>query len=626
MAPFRFRWGHTRMGALLRALAFFSFRFVRRSFGVAVVLGLVFLAAARASSIQTVVYVDPLLTEACTSYDPVLRVCLVGTNRAYSTLSAAAAAATPGTTVLIRGGTYSEQLAPHKSGLPDASIVFKAYDGEQVHIAAPTGYPAVDLSDCSHLVIDGIQAENCFWLEADNANSNVVQNCVFTHSPATGTTGNVRFVLSDYNRVLNNIIEDGNDNLCFIESDRNLAASDTIILGRHSIFGIRCGNSNVIFGNYFSNPAQHIAEVYDCGVDTDPAPHSFNATKHNVIEWNIFDVATNHYSISGGNGIQYSGQQGIIRRNVFTECNVGLCMQVYSDEALFNTSNRVYNNVFYTNTGPGLGLFAATTNNIYVNNVFLGNQGCINDCAVTTPGQITYRPTFAGGVLLVRNDLFFQTPGQPVLEKEFSDGYTVVQFTNMFPDVAFDTLEEDPLFVDAPGFDFALQPGSPMIDAGVFLTTAADSGSGTNLPVADAGWFRDSFGIEGLAGDLIQLEGQTQPARVMAVNYRNNVLALERPLIWTSGQGVALAFNGAAPDLGAYEFSAVPALSIAVTPGEIHLSWPSTFLGFQLEFVTNLTVSGPLTWVPAPVPVPLSNAWVVTMPLTQSPMFFRLAK
>ncbi len=597
-----------------------------RGLTVFIFFALILSPPARASLVDPVLYVDPLLAAACNSYDPFLRACLTGTNTAFPTLAGAAAAATPGTTVLIRDGAYNEQLVPQKSGRPGAPIIFKAFDSESVSIAPPLGYPAVDLSGRSYIIIDGIHAENCFWLEADNANSNVVQNCVFEHTPATGTTGNVRFVLSDYNRVLNNIMEDGNDNLCFIESDHNLAASNTIILARHSIFGIRCGNSNVVCGNYFSNPAQHIGEVYDCGVDTDPVPHSYDSTKHNVIEWNVFDVTTNHYSVSGGNGLQYAGQQGIIRRNFFMECNVGLGMQVYSDEALFNTSNRVYNNVFYTNIGPGLSLFAATTNNIYVNNIFFGNQGCINDCNVTTPGQIVYRPTFAGNVLLRRNDLLFQTPGQPVFEKEFGAGYTLAQFTNIFPGVAFETSEEDPLFVEAPGFNFLLQSNSPMIDAGAFLTTTTTEGSGTNLPVADAAWFRDSFGIDGLRGDLIQLQGQSQPARIIAIDYPDNILALDRSLTWTAGQGVAPAFNGAAPDLGAYEYSPVRSLSIALSPGEVRLSWPSNVAGCQLEFTTNLDSSSPVTWLPVPFPVLLTNTWEVAVPLAQSPMFFRLAK
>src|SRR5205823_14075752 len=37
------------------------------------------------------------------------------------------------------------------------------------------------------------------------------------------------------------------------------------------------------------------------------------------------------------------------------------------------------------------------------------------------------------------------------------------------------------------------------------------------------------------------------------IDYQLGVLKLERPLSWKDGQGVALAYSGKAPDIGAYE-------------------------------------------------------------------------
>jgi hypothetical protein len=547
---------------------------------------------------------------------------------------AASAAATAGATVLIRGGTYYGQLIPGNSGTPGNYITFMNYGSELVYLAYPgTYYVAIDISGCNYVIIDGLHVEdtNTYWLEADNANYNIVQNCVFKHSPATGTRGNLEFVQSDYNMVLNNDIEDGQDNLTFIESDYNLAQGNTILQARHSIFGIRCGNYDIIRSNYFSNTEQKIGEVYDCGVDTHAVPNSYDDTKHNVIEDNTFALTSTFFATAGGNGIQYGGQQGIIRRNFFYNCNVGLCMQIYADESLYNTSNRVYNNVFYTNIGPGIAVWQGATNNVFLNNILFGNQGCINGCTNVTPGQLVYRGTMVGEDVFENNDFLFQVPGQAVVEEEFDAGFTIAQYTNLNPGVLLNSLEVNPQFVCATDYDFQLQNTSPMIGAGTFLTSVAATGGGTNLPVLDAGYFQDGYGNPGVVGDVIQLQGQTQTACLIQVDYVNNILTLDQPLSWTAAQGVSLPFSGQAPNIGAYQ-CAMPSLNICLVPGAVSLSWPLSFNGYQVQCTTNLAPVSIAGGVPAVGWSVLTNAavqsnqWVVTVSLPIATSFFRLSK
>jgi hypothetical protein len=86
-----------------------------------------------------------------------------------------------------------------------------------------------------------------------------------------------------------------------------------------------------------------------------------------------------------------------------------------------------------------------------------------------------------------------------------------------------------------------------------FLTRTIAGGSGTTLAVEDARYFYDGFGIDGELGDVIQLEGQAQTARVVSIDYDADVLELDGALSWTQGQGVSFFYSGAAPDLGAHE-------------------------------------------------------------------------
>ena len=65
----------------------------------------------------------------------------------------------------------------------------------------------------SYIIIDGLSVADSRWVEAEDAHHIIIRNCTFTNSPASGTTGNVRFISSHYNRIENSVIDDGQDNL-----------------------------------------------------------------------------------------------------------------------------------------------------------------------------------------------------------------------------------------------------------------------------------------------------------------------------------------------------------------------------------------------------------------------------
>jgi hypothetical protein len=147
----------------------------------------------------------------------------------------------------------------------------------------------------------------------------------------------------------------------------------------------------------------------------------------------------------------------------------------------------------------------------------------------------------------------------------------------------------DPLFIDVstpysmatPALpNFVLQSGSPCIDAGAFLTNIiSPAGSGTTFKVDDASYYMDGWGI--IPGDVIQLQGSSQRALITEVDYTSNTITVASGLSWTQNQGVALAYEGSAPDIGAYEFYSAttnpPAITSApsavpVTPTDLQIA------------------------------------------------------
>jgi hypothetical protein len=134
----------------------------------------------------------------------------------------------------------------------------------------------------------------------------------------------------------------------------------------------------------------------------------------------------------------------------------------------------------------------------------------------------------------------------------------------------------DPGFVDLSGTnpdipdlpDLHLKANSTAIDQGIFLTTITSaSGSGTQFQVLDARYFMDGWGIPHVQGDEIQFFGSTQRARISNVNYTTNTITVDKSLSWTQNQGLCLAYQGSAPDLGAYEYVVNVQQSLSLNPG-----------------------------------------------------------
>jgi parallel beta-helix repeat protein len=472
--------------------------------------------AAVAKAVPREIFVDLSLKSArCQDYDIASRRCGAGAQLAFRDLNRAAAEAKPGDRVLVREGVVRKQFAPAVSGVEGRPVSFMPYRGETV-VFRDIEQPAWLLKGNVHLVLEGFLLERVLgWARLQDAHYNLIRNNRFRNAQARGTTGGLKLVDSHYNRIEGNRFERGNDSLVLQASDRNLVADNDFRWARHSLLSLRCGNYNVIRGNRFHNERQKAMEVYDCEAVSD-APYRLDATKRNLIEENRFDHVRGSGQPHNYNAIQYAGQLGIVRRNLFRDARGGgLNLQVYKDEALYNYGHRIYHNTFYANRcfalidrargGSRIG------DNAFLNNLFYKNLDCRGE---------------GRQVELVWQDLDTKRNA---------------------------LLEDDPGFVDAAAGDLRLRPDSPWGDRGVFLTRTLAQGQGRRLPVADPAFFFDGAGVPGVSGDVIALQGEAVRARVEAVDFATGTLLLDREIRWRKGQGVALDYAGGAPDMGAFE-------------------------------------------------------------------------
>ena len=465
------------------------------------------------------IYVDKLLAADCVeTYAARERTCGRGSDTAYRTLNAGLQAAQPGDTVLIRAGMFREHLVPPRSGTATARITIRSSPGEVVILTGFPDAPTLMLKSRSHLVIEGLTVSDALgWGRIEDSANNVLRNNRFAAASAHGTTGGLKFVRSSQNRIEGNTISDGHDNLVLQDSNHNLVLNNSFSEARHSLLSLRCSSYNVVRGNTFSNLRQKAAEIYDCEAVSD-APFKLDASKRNLVEGNAFVLTRGSSADYRYNGIQYAGQQGIVRHNVFYDNRGGgLSFQVYASEALHNYGHRIYNNTFFNNRCSGLNASAGRGAERYVDNLVRNNVFYKNvDCAGAV-GQVSIGNP--GAVILRDNAILESAPG----------------------------------FMNEAERDLRPAPGSTLVDSGSHVARTMGAGEGSRLPVSDVLYFYDGFGIAGEVGDLIQLEGGGRTARVVSIDYAAKVLVLDAALSWKDRQGVHLAYSGARPDLGAFE-------------------------------------------------------------------------
>jgi len=450
---------------------------------------------------------------------------------AWRTFNKANETVSPGHTVYIVAGTYEETIQPRRSGTAEHCITYTRNGDDEVVIRDV--HTAIRLDNTSYVVVDGLRCVNCRWVRMEtNSTHNIIKNCHFQSDDIVG--GIIMRNGTDYNKVLNNMLI-GTNMYDLIDCTRgcsyNLFESNHLEGATHFAlhFQSRDGPAyhNVIRGNTLVSRLHNGLCLY-------------TSSNYGLVERNLFyDCGADETGTVIHAGFQLGASHCIIRNNVFVDNWYALTMGTSSGGST-SFYNRVYNNTFM---GNKTAIFHNTVgplhDNVFKNNI-LYNQ-TLNEVRRT----VLYDPD---DDLYVNNDIL----GAPV--RWDPDGEQPLAYWHSnYPDNWRDNLALNPKFVDAPNRDLGLHAESPMIDMGAWLTTAASSGSGTNIPLVDARYFTDGHGV--IDGDLVQLEGQTQRARVTSVDYTNNIITVDQSMSWSAGLGIGIPYEHRTPDIGAYEYS-----------------------------------------------------------------------
>ena len=485
---------------------------------------------------------------------------------ACCSLATANANAQAGDVVYLRAGAYSAgaYIHPVHSGNAGSRISFQAYGSETVTISQAEYAILVD--GLSYITVWDIDFNLCdrFMHLLNGASHNIVGYCNFdqyrnldewsgsriqgdsthnwvhhsrfskygtvTGTPPNATSAGVLFEIGDEESPVD-------------FSEYNLIEDNDFYHAGHHVLGVNA-RYNVIRNNYGHHEAWHSGVgqrvVYSAG-------YAANAG------WNLFennDFAYSSEDAGGGttDGMQISTSHNILRKNrlYFNNAN-GL---------LLSCSASYYQDVNY--------------NHVYNNTFFANDQTDISDpanCAI-------YLGKWSGSWVIkyncFKNNLYYLHAPHSVYGVTGSTGVSLADQT--FANEYNGDVSGNPLFVNAsatPGDpmdeaypDLRLKAGSPCLNAGTALTTiTSPGGTGTVFTVADAGYFMDGWGIDGVSGDEIQIIGTSRRATITNVNYSTNTITVGASLTWTQGQGIALSYSGTAPNAGAEDKYVIMAAS-----------------------------------------------------------------
>lgn len=497
---------------------------------------------------------------------------------AWRTIGKANASLRAGDTVYLLGGTYSDDpIRPSRSGTSSAPIRYVAYQGEKpvISSARVNGLsPAIDLTDRSYIVIDGIHVDGVnpdprarvkHFVEFSNTSHSVIQNSRFQY--ATGWHGIRMIEGSHHNKFLNNYVDfvgtydDGNgddygDNFQIKSGvHHNLVEGNVFRRGAHNLMQVR-GRFNVIRNNVFDNDWSDVVGAGKGGRNLTLMGTS------NVFENNVVMNAAASIDEPDNAGMKTQGHQNIVRRNfIFSNVNEGITSESTSGVPR-TEDNRIYHNTFYANGGPAWGVwfFGSGTmirGNVFKNNIVYGNRRIGNaDLQFrmqNNPGGIM------GDSLIEGNLIATRSPGDARIEIRDGGGIISVERAEKdYPKHFRNNIEEVPTFKSSDPKspeDFQLAPGSRGIDEAVPLTYTRSAGSGKVVEVADALYFSDGFDV--VPGDRIQI-GASGPVSVAKVDYAANTLTLSADIQWEKDAPVSLEYYGSGPDIGAHEMQLEP--------------------------------------------------------------------
>ncbi len=493
----------------------------------------------------------------------------------WRTIAQANALVQPGDTVIIYNGTYQESIAPVFSGTADQRITYKAAPNHKVYVEGVE--LLLNLIQRSYITVEGIIFQNPTgaWGEIQDGHFNeIIGNTFIGNGPTPYYAGLYLYYGSTYNRIVNNEFRNWGDRATqwgdairlSRDADFTLIENNRFINAGHSLIGIDT-SFNVIRNNYFEN-AWHKGIDMVWRVNPPWSPGDEFVARRNVLEKNMFvRCKLGATGEKGGVAVQMGSAETIFRHNVLVENErTGVIINGWTD-APKPYGNRLYHNTFVNNGtaeehAQASAIFVTQwgipqvdiSDNVIKNNIICKNNAREHQLLFNLYPHERYSASYYKNSYMIAGNAINRMPIMEIMGLEGPQ--VVTYYQQRYPQFVMNNREAEPQFVDMAAENYQLKNNSPAIDAAVSLTSTTSSGFGTTVAVEDASYFSDGYGL--VPGDEVKI-GSNPAVTVLNVDVEHNTLTLARTVRWTQGTPVYLGdFNGAAPDIGAFESTYAP--------------------------------------------------------------------
>jgi len=415
----------------------------------------------------------------------------------WRTLQHAADAVKAGETVLVRGGTYKENVTFKNSGSATTGyITFQAYPGEIPVISGEESKSStlVEFNNADYIIFDGFELTKLRTSDPNkylagirviNSSSNIIiQNNHLYSIEHTGTKGNAHGIViyGDKNtaikniKIYNNYLHDlilGSSEALMVDGnvDGFLIENNTIervnnigidVAGFYGVCPSGCvdqARNGIVVGNKVSyvdtitNPAYRGSRAA-AGIYVDGGTNT-------IIERN--EVSYSNYGIEIASEIKGKAATNIVMRNNYIHHNQmsGLIMGGSSSSNGRAKDNLIINNTFYNNnqlrTGDGEITFQnSVQDNVFINNMFITSQ--------VTPYFYDDKTSNTGNI--IDYNLYFGLDAKISYWRLGNTRYTSFEQYQKATKQDQHSIVADPLFKEVSSTVLELSQNSPAIDAG----------------------------------------------------------------------------------------------------------------------------------------------------------------